>query len=200
MPIRTFQAKLLYLLIAVLLLLEAATLLSVHFAGKTALRRSIGEELKVGGNVLRVVLSNRADQLRGGLRVVALDFPFRQAVAEADLPTIEDVLANHGARIGADALVLIGLDGNVMADTFTAGARAGDVPVAPLLAMAQQRGGEAFATFWIKRRHAISISYSPLWERFDTASGFGGAPLKRYFVAHLFTLSATLRPPAVSDR
>jgi len=150
MPIRTFQSKLLILLIAVLLLLEAATLLSVHLAAKKAIGRSIGEELRVGGRVFDEMLENRAEHLRFYLRVVALDFPFRQAVAEADIPTIEDVLENHGERIDADVLVLIGLDGSIMADTLPVGSRDTDLPVGPLLAMVQQRGDEAFATMTLR--------------------------------------------------
>ncbi len=149
MRARTFQSKLLLLVIAVLLLLEAATLASVHLAGQTALRRSIGEELRVGARVLSEVLANRATQLQGSLRVLALDFPFREAVAAADIPTVTDVLANHGNRIGADALVLVGLDGSVVAGTLGAANR--EVPVAPLLAIARE-GDDEFATLTLRGR------------------------------------------------
>jgi len=39
-------------------------------------------------------------------------------VASGDRPTITSVLNNHGSRIAADAVFLIGLDGSVEADTL----------------------------------------------------------------------------------
>src|SRR5437867_877647 len=105
MAIRSFQTKLLILLIAVLVLLQAGTLISVHFAGQRTLRNSIDKELSVGARVLDLVLGTRARQLQDSLRVLALDFAFREAIASADLPTITSVLANHGSRIAADAVV-----------------------------------------------------------------------------------------------
>ena len=117
MAVRSFQARLLYLLIAVLVLLEAGTLISVHFAGQQTLRRSIDDELSVGARVLDRVLETRARQLSDSLRVLVRDFPFREAVASTDLPTITSVLENHGRRIDADVVALISLDGMVTADT-----------------------------------------------------------------------------------
>ena len=43
MAVRSFQARLLYLLIAVLVLLDAGTLISVYFAGQRTLRNSVVE-------------------------------------------------------------------------------------------------------------------------------------------------------------
>src|SRR6185436_5427398 len=99
MAVSTFQARLLYLIIAVLVLLEAGTLISVHYAGQQTLRRSITAELGVGARVLDRVLETRARQLSDSLRVLVRDFAFREAVASTDLPTITSVLDNHGQRI-----------------------------------------------------------------------------------------------------
>ncbi|MDQ3283051.1 MAG: EAL domain-containing protein [Acidobacteriota bacterium] len=145
MAIRSFQARLLYLLIAVLVLLEAGTLVSVHFAGRRTLRRSIAEELRVGARVLDRILETRARQLSDSLRVLALDFAFREAVASADVPTITSVLANHGQRIAADAVVLVNLDGIVTADTFGGRMIGRPFPFGSMLQVAQDRG-EASAT------------------------------------------------------
>jgi diguanylate cyclase (GGDEF)-like protein len=117
MPVRSFQARLLYLVIAILVLLEAGTLVSVHIAGKRTLRQSIADDLRVGARVLDRILETRARQLADNLGVLVRDFPFREAVASADLPTIESVLDNHGRRVDADVVVLIDLDGRVTADT-----------------------------------------------------------------------------------
>jgi hypothetical protein len=118
MAIRSFQARLLYLLIAVLVLLEAGTLISLHVAGQRTLRRSIALELRVGGRILDRILDTRARQLSDFLRVLALDFAFREAIASGDLPTITSALTNSRMRIDADAVVLIDLDRKVTAVRF----------------------------------------------------------------------------------
>jgi len=53
MAIRSFQARLLYLIIAVLVLVEAGTLISVHIAGQRTLRATVADELTVGARVFQ---------------------------------------------------------------------------------------------------------------------------------------------------
>ena len=91
MAVSTFRARLLYLIIAVLVLLETGTLVSVHYAGQQSLRRSIADELRVVARVLDRILETRARQLSDSLSLLVRDFPFREAVASADLPTVISV-------------------------------------------------------------------------------------------------------------
>jgi diguanylate cyclase (GGDEF)-like protein len=142
---RSFQARLLYLLIGVLVLLEAGTLIAVHVAGQRTLRRTVTDELRVGARLLDRILETRAQQLALSLRVLAFDFPFREAVAGTDLPTITSVLANHSKRISADAVVLVDLNGIVTADTLGGRMIGKPFPFASLLRVAEERG-EASAT------------------------------------------------------
>jgi diguanylate cyclase (GGDEF)-like protein len=147
MAVRSFQARLLYLLIAVLVLLEAGTLISVHFAGQQTLRRSIADELRVGARVLDRILETRAGQLSGSLRVLARDFAFREAVASTDLATVTSVLDNHGKRIHADVVALVNLDGVVTADTVGGRMVGRRYPFAAMLKTAgQDEEGQASAT------------------------------------------------------
>jgi diguanylate cyclase (GGDEF)-like protein len=151
MAIRTFQARLLYLLIAVLVLLEAGTLVSVHFAGRRTVRRTVSEELKVGSRVLERILETRARQLAESTRVLVRDFPFRETVASADLPTVTSVLENHGERIDADVMVLISPEGTVTADNLRGRMVGRAFPFAALLREAEQRG-ESSATVSLANR------------------------------------------------
>jgi diguanylate cyclase (GGDEF)-like protein len=147
MAVRTFQARLLYLIIAVLVLLETGTLVSVHYAGQQTLRRSIADELRVGARVLDRILETRARQLSDSLRLLVSDFPFREAVASTDLPTVVSVLENHGKRIDADVVVLVGLDGTVKADTVGGRMVGQPFPFARMLELAESDGeGQASAT------------------------------------------------------
>src|SRR5436190_2880071 len=114
---RSFQAKLVYLLIGVLVLLQTVTLASIHFAGMRSVNRRLIDELHVGGRVFDRLLATRGRQLSESLRVLAADFPFREAVGLSDQKTVISALGNLGSRIETNAVFLIGLDGKVTADT-----------------------------------------------------------------------------------
>jgi diguanylate cyclase (GGDEF)-like protein len=147
MAVSTFRARLLYLIIAVLVLLETGTLVSVHYAGQQTLRTSIADELSVGARVLDRILDTRARQLSDSLSLLVRDFPFREAVASADLPTVISVLENHGKRIDADVVVLVSLDGTVTADTVGGRMVGRRFPFAEMLSVAEvDAEGQASAT------------------------------------------------------
>ena len=157
MRIRSFQARLLYLLIGILVLLEAGTLISVHVAGQRTLRSGIRSELGVGARVMERILETRARQLSDSLRVLALDFAFRDAVASADVPTVTDVLSNHGSRIKADAVVLVDLDGKVTADTLGGTMAGRPFPFASMLRQAEARGSSSATVSFAGRPYQFVI-------------------------------------------
>jgi diguanylate cyclase (GGDEF)-like protein len=138
MAVRSFQARLLYLLIAILVLLEAGTLVSVHFAGRRTLRQSITDDLHVGVRVLDRVMETRARRLSDSLSLLARDFAFTTGVASDDLPTVVSVLDNHGRRIGADVVALVNLDGIVTADTVGSRMVGRPFPFAAILRAAEE--------------------------------------------------------------
>jgi diguanylate cyclase (GGDEF)-like protein len=142
----SFQARLLFLLIGVLVLLEAGTLISVHVAGQRTLRQTVADELRVGSNVLDRNLDTRAHQLSDSLRILASDFAFKEVIAASDLPTVTSALSNHGQRIRANAVVLVDLAGVVTADTLHGRMVGRPFPFVTLLHMAEGRGDGASGT------------------------------------------------------
>ena len=64
------------------------------------------------------MLEQNAQKLNQGARLLASDYGFKQAVASGDRETISSVLANHGARIGATRVLLIGTDRTIKASTI----------------------------------------------------------------------------------
>ena len=140
MRFRSFQAKLLYLMVAVLVLLQAATLVAVHVANQRTMRNSIDEELRVGSNILGQIVSARAAQLSDNVRLLTGDYAFREAVGLGDRATIDSVLANHVSRVQTDAAFLISLDGQVVADTLAGRTVGRPFPLPSLIADARQNG------------------------------------------------------------
>jgi len=137
---RSFQAKLLYLMVTVLVLLQAATLTAVHVAGRQTMEKDIDEELRVGARVLDQILARQGQQLSEMVRILAADYALREAVAFGDAPTITSALANHSSRISADAAFLVSLDGNVVADTFGGRLSGRRFPIPVLVAEAAKHG------------------------------------------------------------
>src|SRR5215216_3584472 len=113
---RSFQAKLLYLMVAVLVLLQVATLVAVHVTGRRTMENGIDEELRVGTRILDQILEWQGEELSGTVRILARDYAFLEAVGFTDARTITSALVNHSSRIDADAAFLISLDGAVVAD------------------------------------------------------------------------------------
>ena len=113
----SFQARIAGVLILLLLVVIGALYVAVKAATDAAVRAQAQEQLNVGSLVFEQLLALRSDQLQQAAQVLAADFGFKDAVASGDAPTIRSALANQGARINADAVFLLGLDGSLQVST-----------------------------------------------------------------------------------
>ncbi len=85
-------------------------------------------EIEVGERIFHRLLEERSEQLISTARVLTSDFAFRQAISSGDQATVGSALVNHGSRIGAAKMVLVGPDGRILAE---AGAATQIVPGLP---------------------------------------------------------------------
>ncbi len=154
---RSFQAKLLYLMVTILVLLQVSTLIAVHVAGRRATAKSIDDELHVGTRILEQILAQKGQELSRTVRVLAADYAFRVAVADSDAATITSVLANHSSRIEADAAFLVSLDGTVVADTFGGRFAGAPFPLPALVAEARQQGEAAGIASLAGRPYQLAV-------------------------------------------
>src|SRR5688572_8583365 len=118
MRIQRLQTRIIVFFVALLACVQVAAFWFVNAANSGNARAKVEEELDVGQRVFARLLEQNADKLKLSARVLASDFAFREAIATHDNRTIASVLANHGARIGANAMVFVDLDGRVIADTL----------------------------------------------------------------------------------
>jgi len=121
MRIQRLQTRIIVFFVVLLALVQVAAFSFVNAANSKNAHAKIEEELNVGQRVFARLLDQNADKLKLSARVLAADFAFREAIATHDTGTIASVLANHGARIGADAMVFVDLDGVVISDTLRPG-------------------------------------------------------------------------------
>ncbi len=121
MRIQRLQTRIIVFFVVLLALVQVAAFWFVNAANSKNAQAKIEEELNVGQRVFARLLDQNADKLKLSARVLAADFAFRESIATHDTGTIASVLANHGARIGADAMVFVDLEGGVVADTLRPG-------------------------------------------------------------------------------
>ena len=112
------QTRILALFLALTVVVQIGGFVLVNTVGTTAARTTIGEELIAGQQVFQRSLQQEKLRLVQSAKLIAADYAFREAIATSDHDTIVSVLANHGKRIDADLTLLIGLDGNVIADSL----------------------------------------------------------------------------------
>src|ERR1700691_3373143 len=113
----SFRNRLALLLLIILVSVQAATALFAY----TYLRHTIVEqgkrELASATDAFMRQLNFLSDRVTDGVEVLALDYPLRAAIARHDEGTELSVLRNHGRRIGADRMMLVGLDGGIEVDS-----------------------------------------------------------------------------------
>ena len=136
------SSRLVAFFVALLVLVQGLGIFLVIQSNSQIARQTIDQELEQGERVFRRLLAQNQSRLEQGAAILSADFAFRQAIATDDTGTIASVLRNHGARMGATAMMLLGLDRQVRADTGDA-ARVGKPFAFPALVDATGADGKA---------------------------------------------------------
>jgi len=93
----------------------AAALGSVSVINDASAKREGTRQLDVGSSVFSRLMESDRRQLTQAAQAVAADYGFREAVAAHDTDTLASALQNSGERIGAALVVLMSLNGEVIA-------------------------------------------------------------------------------------
>ncbi|AKU13277.1 hypothetical protein AzCIB_3384 [Azoarcus sp. CIB] len=117
-----FVAHQVIVFVALLLVaIQLVTLVALNWAVSENARESVRKEVEVGRRIFVRMMEDRTQQLTTAASVLASDFGLRQALMSSDQATIVSALNNHGARIGAAKMMLIGLDRRVLGETAARG-------------------------------------------------------------------------------
>jgi len=115
----SFRRRVLLLAVALVMTVQLATLFPVLDAIEQDANERAERTVRLAGVVFEEFMSNRSDQLLTTANVLVSDYGFKQAVVGGDdEATIRSALANHAARAGASAALLLDLDGRVVASSF----------------------------------------------------------------------------------
>ena len=118
MLVRSLQTRIVIAFTLLLLAVQSIGLVVIHTIASRNARGEIEEQLNAGERVFKLMWEENSRQLAQAATVLSSDFAFREAIATDDRRTVLWTLANHGARIKADLVTLVGLDNKVLGDTL----------------------------------------------------------------------------------
>ncbi len=147
MRFRRFQNRLLFFLLCLLTLSQAAAFLAVNASLTANARRSIAAQLEVAARVFFRTVSERTSYLTTSARVLSGDYAFKTAFATGDHSTIISALENYKLRMQADAMFLVSLRRTLTASTLQPRAKDAPLPFPGLLAAAGDEGEASALVF-----------------------------------------------------
>ncbi|GAB1594947.1 putative bifunctional diguanylate cyclase/phosphodiesterase [Lysobacter claricitrinus] len=139
----TFRTRLALFLVAILIAVQALTAGLVYGVTRHALIDEGRRQLDVASGAFARQLDDLSAHVASSVQVLSLDFALRSAIAQRDRDTVLSALRNHGRRVGATQMLLVGLDGRVEADTAGRIAEGAPFPYADLVERAPQRPASA---------------------------------------------------------
>jgi diguanylate cyclase (GGDEF)-like protein len=116
----SFRLRLALLFVATMVAVQVFTALLVYNVARRALISEGERQLGVGAAAVARQLDDISNRVADNVQVLSLDFALRSAIAQNDQSTILSALRNHGRRIGAERMLLVGLDGTIRSDTASA--------------------------------------------------------------------------------
>lgn len=109
--------KILYMLISILILIQFGAFSVQILSNRKIAKETVTEELSIGAQVFYRLLESRHQHLKQTAEVLVRDYGFVESIATArsDTPTIESMLKNHGARVGASLVMLSDVSKSIIA-------------------------------------------------------------------------------------
>lgn len=172
---RSLETRIVVFFVVLLAAVQVAAYLVVSAANERIARREVASQIRVGERVFARVLEQNGRQLSQAAAVLAADFGFREAIATGDSATINSVLANHGARINANLVLLYGPDNRLLGSSLEQAGN-GDGPAFPELIRTAMEQGQASSVVLVDR-HPYQMVVVPVM-----------APLPVAWVAMGFTI------------
>jgi diguanylate cyclase len=115
---RRLELRIVTLFLLLLVLVQAASFVTIRFGIEANARSQLAAELRTGENVLRRLLEQNAGNLTEAARLLAADFGFRSAITSGDQLTVADALENQAARIDAAAALFTDAHQQLVASTL----------------------------------------------------------------------------------
>jgi len=183
----SFRLRLALLFVATLVAVQIFTAVLVYDIARRALIAEGERQLSAGAAAVSRQLDDISGRVADNVQVLALDYALRAAIAQRDQSTVLSALRNHGRRIGAERMLLIGLDGAIRADTTKSTADGQKFPFPDLADAALDHPAAAVVAMEDKAYWMIVV---PVYAPEPIALIAAGIPVDNPLLARLQQLSA----------
>jgi signal transduction histidine kinase len=153
---RSFQSRLVVSFLILITLVQVGSLLAVNSAIERSARAHVSAELATAAKVVGRLLDARRERLVNAARILSGDFAFKQVVALDDRDTLLSAMDNHRARVAAELMMVVSLDGTRTVDTLRRPAAAA-LAVPQLLTVAQRAGEVSEAVLVDGRAYQVVV-------------------------------------------
>jgi diguanylate cyclase (GGDEF)-like protein len=182
----SFRLRLSLLFVATLVAVQIFTALLIYGVARRAFIAEGERQLSAGATAVVRQLDDISTRVADNVQVLALDYALRAAIAQHDQSTVLSALRNHGRRIGAERMLLIGLDGAIRSDTSNTVAEGQTFPFPDLADAALDRPAAAVVAMDGKAYWMIVV---PVYAPEPIALIAAGIPVDNSLLARLQQLS-----------
>jgi diguanylate cyclase (GGDEF)-like protein len=113
----SFRFRLALFFVAALVAMQSLTAVLVYQVTRHELIVEGQRQLDISTHAFARQLDDVSERVASTVQVLALDYALRAAIAQHDEATMLSALRNHGGRVGATQMLLVGVDGRIGADT-----------------------------------------------------------------------------------
>ncbi|MHA6205890.1 putative bifunctional diguanylate cyclase/phosphodiesterase [Dyella soli] len=182
-----FRLRLTLFVVTTIVAVQALTAVLVTQITRHQLIAEGGRQLTMSANTFVNQLDDISARVAESVQVLALDYALRAAIAQRDRDTVLSVLRNHGRRVGATRMLMIGLDGSIQADTAASGSGLQRFPFPELMDSAFTRRTAAVVALDGKAYWMVVV---PIYAPQPVALVAAGIPVDDAFLARMQRLSA----------
>lgn len=159
---RRFRTRILFLFLGLLSLVQAASFYTVETANLRNAHQQIGESLETGARVFVRLVETRTRHLAESVRLLSSDFAFKSIVSTNDRASILAALVSYRQRSRADVIMVVSMEGDLLADTLHPDETALSQEIAKLISAAEEdEHGEA-ASLAFMEQQAYQMVVVPL--------------------------------------
>jgi diguanylate cyclase (GGDEF)-like protein len=185
-----FRLRLALFFVATLVAVQLLTAGLVYEVTRRALVTEGERQLTANAQAFVAQMDDISVRVAGNVEVLSLDYALRSAIAERDRGTVLSVLRNHGRRVGASRMLLIGLDGTVEADTGEAATTPARFPFPDLIDSAYDHRTAAVVAMDGKASWMVVV---PIYAPQPVGLVVVNVPLDDALLTHMQQLSALPR-------
>jgi len=113
----SFRNRIIVFILLLSLPIQIALFITIRNANIATARANIDEALQVTSEVFSNAIAQRRDTLLGKVRALSSDYAFKPAANTNDHKTVLSTLSSYQQRAAANIMLLLTLEGNIIADT-----------------------------------------------------------------------------------